>query len=396
MTMTTFPPTATSTSTPGTGRHWTGAPTGSPWLAAANELRDPLAAAAAAHDASGEFVDGGFALAHRRGLASMLVPADLGGGGATFAEACAVLAELARSCPSTALALSMHSHLVAAQVWRHRRGLPAAVLPRVAGEGLVLVSTGASDWLASNGSAVPVDGGYRVTARKGPASAAPAGHVLVTSVRWDDGPDGPQVIHASVPFSAAGVRIEPTWDALGMRGTGSHTVVLDDVFVPEAAVALVRPADAWHPVWATVLGAALPLIMACYVGAAEEAAVRATALAGPRADRAEVAPLVGRMHNRLTSARDAVAAMVATNDDLRFDNTLSLADAMLTRKTIAAEAVTDTVRLALEVGGGAAYGRAAGIERLFRDAHGALYHPLPAARQERFSGRLALGLDPLG
>lgn len=390
MTMTTDHP------TPIAARHWAGAPAASPWLATAVAVHDPLAAAAAAHDAAGDFVDDGFALARQHGLLSMLVPAELGGGGATFAEACAALADLARACPSTALALSMHTHLVAAQVWRHHRDLPAPVLPRVASEGLVLVSTGASDWLGSSGTTTRVDGGYRVTARKEPASAAPAGHVLVTSVRWDDGPDGPQVLHASVPFSAPGVRIEPTWDALGMRATGSHAVVLDDVFVPEAAVALVRPADVWHPVWATVLGAALPLIMACYVGVAEEAAARATALAAARAVRPEVAPLVGRMHTRLTVARDAVAAMVAMNDDLTFDNTLAVADAMLVRKTIAADAVTDTVRLALEVGGGAAYGRAGGLERLFRDAHGALYHPMPAARQERFSGRLALGLDPLG
>jgi acyl-CoA dehydrogenase len=47
------------------------------------------------------------------------------------------------------------------------------------------------------------------------------------------------------------------------------------------------------------------------------------------------------------------------------------------------------------VGGGAAYSRGSGIERLFRDVHGALYHPLPAAQQERFSGRVALGLDPI-
>lgn len=375
--------------------HWTGVPADSRWLAAAAGLREPLGAAAEAHDAAGDFVHGGLALAREHGLVSMLVPTEAGGGGATHAEACAALAELARACPSTALALSMHSHLVAAQVWRHKRGMPAPVLARVA-EGVVLVSTGASDWMASTGSTVKVDGGYRVTARKGPASAAPAGNVLVTSVRWDDAPDGPQVVHAAVPFAAEGVRIEPTWDALGMRGTGSDTVVLDDVFVPDAAVSLVRPADVWHPVWATVLGSALPLIMACYVGVAEEAAARALGLAAPRADRPETAVVAGRLVNRLTTARDAVVAMLTASADLTFDNSLAVADAMLARKTIAAEAVTDVGRLALELGGGAAFGRAAGIERLFRDLHGAPYHPLPAAQQERFSGRVALGLDPMG
>ncbi len=52
--------------------------------------------------------------------------------------------------------------------------------------------------------------------------------------------------------SAEGVSIERTWDTMGMRATGSETVVFDDVFVPDAAVALVRPCGQWHPVWGTV------------------------------------------------------------------------------------------------------------------------------------------------
>jgi acyl-CoA dehydrogenase len=181
-----------------------------------------------------------------------------------------------------------------------------------------------------------------------------------------------------------------------MRATGSHTVVLDDVFVPDASVSLTRPGGTWHPVWSTVLGAALPLIMSSYVGVAESAAERAMGLAARRAARPDTAPLVGRMLTRLTVARDTVRAMIDAGDNLRFDNTLEHSSLTLTRKTIATEAAIDTVRLALELGGGAGYTVASGIERLFRDVHGALYHPLPAAQQERFCGRIALGLDPLG
>ena len=322
----------------------------------------------------------------------MLVPEDLGGGGASFRETCAMLGELAHGCPSTSLALSMHTHLVAAQVWRHLRELPAPALAKVAG-GAVLVSTGASDWLESNGTSTKVDGGYRVTARKTPVSAAPAADIAVTSFRWD-GPDGPQVVHASVPISAPGVSIERTWDTMGMRATGSETVVFDDVFVPDAAVALVRPTG-YHPVWSTVLGVALPLIMSTYVGVAESAAARAVELARPRATRPDIAPLVGRMRNRLTAAQDTVRAMIDAADDLRFDNSLGNAMASLTRKANAADAVVDTVRLAMEVTGGIGFGRAGEIERLYRDVHGAWHHPLPAAQQELLCGRVALGLDPV-
>jgi len=370
--------------------HWTGAPGDSPWIALARELVPTLAASAPKHDREGTFVDDGFALLREHRLFSMLVPSELGGGGATHAEACAVQAELARGCPATALSFSMHSHLVAAQVWRHHRGLPTPVLRRVADEQLCLISTGASDWLESSGTASPVDGGYRVTARKMPASGCPAGDVLVTSLRWDDAPGGPRVVHCSIPFANDGVTIEETWDTMGMRGTGSHTVVVDDVFVPDSAVALVRPADEWHPVWGTVVVAALPLIMSTYVGLAESAVERVMPLASRRADRPETVAQVGRMLTRLTAARDSVAAMIATSDDLRFDNTIDHADVALRRKTAAADACIETVRLGLELGGGAAFARGPGIERFFRDVHGALYHPLPAAQQEMFTGRHAL------
>ena len=384
--------------TPITARHWTGADPASSWPATATSLVGPLAERAAEHDRSGHFVHDGFLLLRQHRFFSMLVPAELGGGGASYAEACAVLSELARGCPATSLALSMHTHLVAAQVWRYRRGLPAPALTKVANDQAVLISTGAADWINSSGSAQRVDGGFRLSAVKTPASACPAGNVLATSVRWDEGPEGPQVIHASVPFTAEGVTITETWDSMGMRATGSHTVVLDNVFVPDEAVALIRPAGKWHPVWNTVLGVAMPVIMASYVGVAEAAAAQAIEIASVRAtrpDHPEVAPLVGRMLNQLTVARDTVRAMIEACDDLDFDNTEAHAAATLTRKTNTAEAVLVVARLALEIGGGNAYAIGGGIERLFRDLHGALYHPLPAAQQERFTGRLALGFDPL-
>lgn len=377
--------TLTETETRPAAAHWTGAPADSPWLATARDLASALAERAAAHDLDGSFVGDGFDLLRERRLLSMLVPAELGGGGASHAEACGVLAELAHGCPATSLSFSMHTHLVAFQVWRHQRGMEAPVLGKIAEQQLCLISTGASDWLEANGTATVVDGGYRVSARKSPASGCPAGDVLVTGIRWADAPGGPQVIHCSIPFSADGVSIEESWDTLGMRGTGSHTVVLDDVFVPQAAVALVRPAG-WHPVWAAIVGAALPLIMSSYVGVAEAAAERVMPLAARRADRPETVAHVGRMHNRLTAARDAVAAMIASSDGLRFENTAEHADVTLRRKTNAADACIDTARLALETGGGAAFARGVGIERLFRDVHGALYHPLPSAQQEMFTG----------
>jgi alkylation response protein AidB-like acyl-CoA dehydrogenase len=54
------------------------------------------------------------------------------------------------------------------------------------------------------------------------------------------------------------------------------------------------------------------------------------------------------------------------------------------------------VEKALETVGGSGFFRNLGLERLVRDMHAAQFHPLQTKRQLRFSGRAALGLDPVG
>src|SRR5215471_20100535 len=85
-------------------------------VAVARELGERFAARAARHDSDDSFVAENYADLKSHHLFSAGVPADLGGGGASHAELCAVLRTLGRSCGSTALALSMHTHLVAAAV----------------------------------------------------------------------------------------------------------------------------------------------------------------------------------------------------------------------------------------------------------------------------------------
>jgi acyl-CoA dehydrogenase len=362
----------------------------------AREIGQTLEPGVAERDRLGEISVAGFERLREAGVTSALVPAEFGGGGASHAEMGRILRELGRLDPSTAVALSMHAHLVATQVWRHRHGMGASGVFRKLVEGrAVLISTGASDWIGSNGSARKVDGGYQVSARKAPASGCEVGQVLVTSIRWDDAPDAPRVLHLSVPMSAGGVRIERTWDTLGLRATGSHTVVLEDVFVPDGAVSLNRPADQWHPIWNAVIGAAMPLILSAYLGITDAALERARAAVSGR-PAPHLFPLLGELINAHTTAADVVAAMFQDADNLGFAATDEHASRTLARKTVAADALIDTVRLALEVAGGVGYTRGSDLERLYRDVHGCLFHPLPRARQTSFTGRVALGLSPLG
>lgn len=49
----------------------------------------------------------------------------------------------------------------------------------------------------------------------------------------------------------------------------------------------------------------------------------------------------------------------------------------------------------MEVAGGGSFFRALGLERCIRDIQGVRFHPLHEMRQYQFSGRVALGLDPV-
>jgi alkylation response protein AidB-like acyl-CoA dehydrogenase len=156
------------------------------WLARADALAETIAAQAAAHDVDDSFVADAYAQLKAEGFFKALVPVEFGGGGAEVAEICQVIRRLGAACGSTALAFAMHSHLVAVAAWRWRKqGAPTeGLLKRVAAEDLVLVSSGGSDWLASGGQAIKVEGGFKITARKAFSSGCLAGDLLVTSAVW--------------------------------------------------------------------------------------------------------------------------------------------------------------------------------------------------------------------
>ncbi|RYE59475.1 MAG: acyl-CoA dehydrogenase, partial [Hyphomicrobiales bacterium] len=149
----------------------------------ANSLAPEIAARAEQADDGDRFVGENYALLKEAGLVEAGVPVELGGGGAEVDELAEMLRILARSCSSTALAFAMHTHQVAIPAWRWRHQKVAAVEPllkRIAAERIILLSSGGSDWIGGSGHAEKVEGGYRITARKGFTSGAEAGTVLMT------------------------------------------------------------------------------------------------------------------------------------------------------------------------------------------------------------------------
>ena len=111
----------------------------------------------------------------------------------------------------------------------------------------MLVSTGGADFTRPRGEATKVDGGYRVSGRKVFASQSPHGTVMSTMFAYDDPEQGRRVLNMAVPIAAEGVTVLDNWDTLGMRGTASNDIVIEDVFVPDERVLANRPVRRRRP-----------------------------------------------------------------------------------------------------------------------------------------------------
>lgn len=202
--------------------------------------------------------------------------------------------------------------------------------------------------------------------------------------------EAPMVLHFGVPMNSPHVKVLDTWRAMGMRGTGSHDVMIDGHFVPDAAVTLKRKSGEWHPLFQIIGTIAFPLIYSVYLGVAESARDIAIDLAKRKAPGPHAVETAGRMETELTAARLALESMLAVVR--RNAPSASTINEVMIGRTLMARHAMATVDHAMELAGGAGFYRAAGLERRFRDIQGARYHPLQLGAQAEFAGAMALGL----
>jgi alkylation response protein AidB-like acyl-CoA dehydrogenase len=359
----------------------------------ARELGLLFAERANANTDEDAYVADNIAALKEAGLVEAGVPAELGGGGAEIDELAGMLRALAYHCGSTALAFSMHTHQVAIPAWRWRHQNATALEPllkRIAGERLLLLSSGGSDWIAGSGKAEKVDGGYRIQARKIFTSGAATGNILMTGAILETEGEPPMVLHFGVPMNSPHVEILDTWHTLGMRGTGSQDVLINGHFVPEAAVSVRRKAGEWHPLFQIIGTIAFPLIYSVYLGITEGARDLAIDLAKRRTPGRHAIVIAGRMDTELAAARLAQESMLAAVR-LNAPSASTINQVMIGRKLVERHAI-EAVEYAMELAGGAGFYRGAGLERKFRDIQAARYHPLQSGPQAEYAGAMALGL----
>lgn len=218
-------------------------------------LSEQFAATAADHDRSGAFPRENFEALQAHGLIGLVAPAAHGGGSATLATARRVIAAVARGEPATALILTM-TYLQHHALTRGDNRWPPQLRERVARDaverGALINALRVEPALGS-----PARGGLPATvARRDGNGWKIDGHKLYTTgiegltwlavwARTDEAT--PRTGVFLVPRNAPGVRVIASWDHLGLRASGSHEVVFENVAIDlDHAVDLRAPAD-WAP-----------------------------------------------------------------------------------------------------------------------------------------------------
>lgn len=221
-----------------------------------------FAAVAPDYDRRGEFPVEHVARLHEAGIIGLVAPADLGGQEADLPTALSVLQAIAGADPATALVLAM--------TWLTLRGfgkradwpehLRRKLASDVLGHGALVNSLRVEPDLGTPargglpGTIARRDGDrWLISGRKIFSTGSTALTWMLVWARTDDADPrvGPFLVHKSAP----GIRIEPSWDHLGMRASVSHDVIFDAVPTPlDHGIDLrdpshVQPLDAGFAAW---------------------------------------------------------------------------------------------------------------------------------------------------
>jgi alkylation response protein AidB-like acyl-CoA dehydrogenase len=343
-----------------------------------------LAAHAPAHDSDGSFPWPGIQAVHEAGLLTASVSERDGGRGLSARETVEVFSALGQGDPSVALIAAMtvaqHAFHAASPSWP--AGLYATVLSESADRPTLLNAVRAEPELgapARGGLPATIArrtaDGWAVSGRKGFATGSEG---LAYHLVWviTDEPD--QLVgHVIVPGDDPGVRIERTWDHLGMRASSTHDVIYEDVRVPfenfsGAPVGTV-------PNNGAVGGPIALAVPALYVGVAQGALAAfgdfardrvPTSLGRPIATLERIQSVAGEARAQITQAELVLSAVAAQIDDGRAEAASLGAVKLLTSR--AAIAAVQEIVAAI---GNPGLTRSLPFERHLRDVLCARPHP---------------------
>ena len=370
----------------------------------ADTLAADFATRAAEHDRDGSFPFENFQRLAEAGMLNLTLPRAYGGQELGLAAICRVIQRIAAGDASTALVLAMqymqHALLVRESNW------PRAVYEQVCREsveGIALMNslrvepelgTPARGGLPAT-TATESDQGWRISGHKIYSTGAPILRWMTVWARTAD--IEPRVGLFLVPADSDGVRIVETWDHLGMRATGSHDVLLEQVAIPAEFAVDVRFPNAW-PRPSPLAGAWNALILsALYHGVACAARDWLVGYLHQRVPTNLGAPLASLP--RFQSAVGEIQALLYASERLLYD---AAAEADLGQEPLATSPMlvthiaTNNAIRAVEIGlaliGNPGLTRHNPLERHYRDALCSRIHSPQDDVILAAAGREALGI----
>ena len=349
-----------------------------------------------------------YAAMFNAGLFGMLAPAAHGGLEVHPLVAMRVWEAVAHIDASAAWNLVMNQHAAEFVAW-----LPAEGRDELLHDGPTTLAGG----FHPPAVATRVEGGWRITGRCPFASGCHHASWLVMPALEMDG-DLPKLDPATGQPSLLAMfgpraegRILDTWHTLGMRGTGSTDVAVEDRFVPDRRTTPVAPLTDPPPgfegplfrmfPWTGILGEAT-----VSVGVAAAAVDAAVKLCKTKTPFYNATPLreqqlaqfqMGKAKARVEASRDTLhRAAEAAYDDVALSGGLLSVEAKVRLQLavcFAAEACAEAIRCVNDAVGTASIRLEQPFERHFRDAHVMLQHSDKSSARYGSAGRLMFGLE---
>ena len=381
------------------------------WFDLAAMHADDFATRAAEHDADASFPFENFEAIKASGYAHMAIPKDLGGGGADLLDMCIAQERLGRGDGATALSVNMALGLPWLYTDLYKTGTEqvAPILEHVAKNRLIVCGNftdpsvdtlkGISGLSYTTVKAEKADGGFRINGRHSFGTNSPVGDYYSSGAVYNDPDEGEVALVFMIPMDSPGIVCQNDWNTMSMRSTGSHSMVLENVFVPDDVVFR-------HPTWEW--GRFERLLFAyhggtfctVYLGIARAARDFAINYTKDRTRLPFNHPESYYPGNQFLAAEMDIGLKAAwawqldiaermTDPYARDDEVIIDALAM---QYFCMKTAIDVVNKAFEIVGGAALAKRLPLERYYRDVRAGPIHPVGGFGALEMIGKYAYGL----
>ena len=396
-------------------------------VALAEEHATDFATRADQHDRENSFPFENIEAMQNSGLMAACVPEEFGGLGVESVHDLALsIGSLGRGDGSTAIATNMHmfGSWAVHRAWKAAKAEGDALLAQ-ATEGLLqqigaaqmvtcaLASEPGTDTRHPLTEAAAAEGGWVLNGHKVFGTLSPVTNLFFVFVRVPDGDGGFRSSLAFVPRGTAGMEIKDNWDALGMRGSGSHDVVFKDCLIPAATLFDQGPWGHWNELNLEVAVAGNIGLVAAFLGIAEAARDLIVELVSTRrkapsnrtlAERYPIQHTIAEIEIDLAACRamlgrSGLAADAFFSEHPRggeaIDELHQLAKDFQCTKWFVNRKAIEIVDRALTLSGGSGYLSKSPLSRMYRDVRaGPFMQPLSPNEAFEYIGKVTLGLDP--